>query len=85
MGARCGRKRTEAAWGGPLVPQSLTIPLPHSPTGLLGFPEGRACSIPSLISVDSGGLANESKAEAAPTAGGREGEEMDWQKEQVLV
>lgn len=57
---------------GPSFPRAVSSPASSClPTGLLGFPEGRtwAHSGPSLVSVDTGGLANGSKGEVPPRAG----------------
>lgn len=56
--------------GAHLCPQLQSFPASRLPTGLLGFPEGRAWvhSSPSLVSVDTGGLANGSKVEEPSNA-----------------
>lgn len=56
-------------WAGPSFPSAVSSPAACLPTGLLGFPEGRAWapSSPSLVSVDTGGLANGSKVEVPPS------------------
>lgn len=53
-----------------LLLRAASSPAPCLPTGLLDFPEGRAWapSSPSLVSVDTGGLANGSKVEVPPRA-----------------
>lgn len=59
-------------WVGPSFPRAVSsLASSCLPTGLLGFPEGRtwAHSGPSLVSVDTGGLANGSKGEVPPRAG----------------
>lgn len=63
-------RRLRPVLGAHLSLRLQSFPASCLPTGLLGFPEGRAWvhSSPSLVSVDTGGLANGSKVEESSNA-----------------